>query len=346
MKRYFILFWIFLTSISLFAQLREKESVLVYYMPQTELVLDIEYEQTIHSRGRFYQYSERYLGTKDAVLSDATTYALRSVKLHTRTVADTTRRYCVSLDAKTLSQYSIRLTDKGLLESINGTDDIVATVKHQKQTDENVVQDGGTMLMPLLEEQLLAGSLGKMAESVAKQIYAIRESRLNLLSGDVEHTPADGRAMQLVLEEMEQQERLLTELFVGTRKTTVLKKQMVLIPTGQVEDEVLFRFSRHEGVLDYDNMSGEPYVLNLVAHIQEYAPADEKVKPQPASPFYHNIPGSADIVISNPQGTPLIERSVSIAQFGIALPLAADLFTKRKTQVVFDTKTGGIKHIK
>ena len=38
----------------------------------------------------------------------------------------------------------------------------------------------------------MAGSTAKMAEGAAFQIYAIRESRLSLLSGELEHLPADG----------------------------------------------------------------------------------------------------------------------------------------------------------
>ena len=44
------------------------------------------------------------------------------------------------------------------------------------------------------EELLMAGSTAKQAEVAAKQIYRIRESRMNILTGDADNLPPDGEA--------------------------------------------------------------------------------------------------------------------------------------------------------
>lgn len=343
MRRYTTILFAVLGTMMLVAQVKENESALVYYMPRTELVFEIEYEQITESKGQFYQYSERYLGTKDVVLTDGVSYALRSVEIRTRTSADTTRAYTIPLNAKTLTAYAVKLTDKGILESINA--ESVKPSKQHKQPSEKHVPRENSCMVPLLEEQMLSGSISKMAESVAKQIYAIRENRLNLLAGDVEHTPADGEAMKLVLHELDRQESLLTQLFTGTKHSVTLKKQILITPQQSVNDYVLFRFSRYDGVLEADDMAGEPYMLTIKAERQEYVSENQKSKPAP-SVIYYNMPGQAEVRLAGPDDEILAERTLPVAQFGISIPLAEELFAKRKTQVVFNTKTGMIKDIK
>ena len=57
------------------------------------------------------------------------------------------------------------------------------------------------------EELLMAGSTAKQAEVAAKQIYRIRESRLNILTGEADNLPPDGEAMKLVIQQLEEQEK-------------------------------------------------------------------------------------------------------------------------------------------
>ena len=119
--------------------------------------------------------------------------------------------------------------------------------------------------MPLLEEQFMAGSTAKMAEGAAKMIYRIRETRLNILAGDVEHAPADGDAMRLVLDQLAEQEQRLVELFVGKSEVEHLTHTFIYTPTQSIEREVICRLSQHSGVVGKDDLSGEPIYLTLKA---------------------------------------------------------------------------------
>lgn len=47
----------------------------------------------------------------------------------------------------------------------------------------------------------MAGSTARQAEVAAKQIYRIRESRLNILTGEADNLPPDGEAMKLVIQQ-------------------------------------------------------------------------------------------------------------------------------------------------
>ena len=345
MKRTLTYLLLLLTAVSTaFSQVKEGESALVYYMPLRQLVFEIDYEQVTLSRGIFYQYSERYLGSKDAVLQDEVFYRINSVNLRTRTLADTSRVYTMPLNQKTLANCAVVLNEKGIIECVNLEKTPAPKSKSVTQPKRTPSKEQPSV-MPLLEEQMLSGSISKMAETTAKQIYTIRENRLNLLAGDVEHAPADGTAMQLVLQEMNKQEAALTALFMGSRETKHLTKTIALIPYAGITDSVLFRFSKHEGVVDSDDLSGEPYTLNLTAHLKQYSSSQEADKQPAASYIYQNIPGSADITLTCGNST-LVEKTLPVPQFGIATPLAADLFAKRATQLRFDTMTGAILEIK
>ena len=59
--------------------LTEDEPVMVYYMPLTQLLLTAEYDEVVTEVGPFYQYSERYLGTKDVVTKAERLYVLKGV---------------------------------------------------------------------------------------------------------------------------------------------------------------------------------------------------------------------------------------------------------------------------
>lgn len=123
------------------------------------------------------------------------------------------------------------------------------------------------MPVALSEEVLLAGNTAKKAELVAKQIYRIREARLNLLSGDVEHMPADGRSTELILDELRYQERQLTQLFVGKKHITTMKMTFTCPMTcpmdSDVTDMTILRFSKFTGPTDKDDLSGEPLLLTV-----------------------------------------------------------------------------------
>ena len=41
------------------AQVAENESGIVYYMPYTEICIDVEYEEITLTKGPFYPYSQR-----------------------------------------------------------------------------------------------------------------------------------------------------------------------------------------------------------------------------------------------------------------------------------------------
>ena len=201
--------------------------------------------------------------------------------------------------------------------------------------------------MPLLEEQFMAGSVAKMAEGAAKQIYRIRETRLNILAGDVEHVPADGKAMELVLNELNKQEHALVALFVGTTKVTRHTHTLLYTPAESVENEVICRLSAHNGMVDKNDLSGEPIYLTLDATYRTLLPGGYVDKNTPAlSQLYYNLPGEAKMVMQF-KGKVVAESHFEVAQYGVAVPLAQELFTGNSAPIIeISAETGNILEIR
>ena len=330
---------------------RENEAAVVYYMPKTELVITIDYDVVTQTPGVFYQYAERYLGAEDIIRENNTNCQLRTVSIATESSADTNRAYKVTAQ-KGMNTQLVTLSEDGRLVGY-GIENASLQFSERSQGE---LQNGSEAaysleaksegLMPLLEEQFMAGSVAKMAEGAAKQIYRIRETRLNILAGDVEHVPADGKAMELVLNELNKQEQALVALFVGTTKVTRHTHTLLYTPAESVENEVICRLSAHNGMVDKQDLSGEPLYLSLEAKKQTLLPGVYYDKNAPVlSQIYYNLPGEAQVALSF-KGKKVAEQNVTVAQYGIAIPLVQDLFTTKPTPIIkINKETGNILSI-
>ena len=251
-------------------------------MMAQETKLTVTYEEVETVSGELYQYSARYLGTTDVITTNGTTYRLLSIT----PVPPMPPR-----------------GDK------NCPQDGKAAPRPKPQNNKEQVRIAPQL--PLSEETLLAASTAKKAESVAKQIYRIRETRMNILSGDVEHAPADGQAMRLVLDELRKQEQALTAMFVGktiTRRhtTTITLKDL----DKTVQDSVMMRFSRYAGLVDSSDLSGEPVFITVTNRTREVmAPEQPKNKKEPR--IYETVPYQRDILIRY-DNTTLYETTVNL----------------------------------
>jgi hypothetical protein len=324
---------------------QENETAVVYYMPKTELAITLSYDCVVQEPGIFYQYAQRYLGTRDIITEKSTTYHMTDMTFSTLTTADTNRAYKVNAQ-KIYDMQLLSFTEDGRLLGYNiggeAEKKIEVSTPHKiKQVDEQK-----TPLMPLLEEQFMAGSTAKMAEGAAKQIYRIRETRLNILGGDVEHVPADGKAMQLVLDELDKQEQALVALFIGTTYVSHHTHELTYLPANDSNKEILCRLSKHMGIVDKDDLSGEPIYLSLAGHHSTLKNAliEADTKAPVPSQIYYNLPGTADVVLQyqNLQFT----HSITVPQYGVAIPLAIELFnSKHKHTIRFNPETGNILYI-
>ena len=329
-------------SMSMWAQaIRDGEMAIVYYMPQTQLEIDIEYEAVILHRGIYADFAKQYLGTTEVVNDDDIWYRITAIRPRIKTVADYSRMYKVS------NEPLLTLTRKGTVLGYNLERSDVSNQKSDAQRPprpEAKPADTKVNVLPLFEEHIVGKTLEQQAHGAAKLIYRIRENRLYLIGGEVDKAPSDGKAMELALNKMDQLEQQLVELFIGRIEVVKHKKTISYTPVKSEEVDIAY-FSEQSGFTTSGN--GDPIKLSLTARRQTkgYANTESKKAPVP-SQIYYNLPGSAVYKISYLNEISA-EGDIQVAQFGVAVPLAQDLFNSKqgKMKIRFNPQTGNIESI-
>lgn len=324
------------------------DPVLVYSLPATELVFDLEIEKITEKPGVFYQYSQRYLATSRVVTEESVNFQLKSVRMTTRPVVDKALRFSVSPSLVP----GLVLTPEGLLAGVNVPAPRKVVKEHhiERRMEAPLARPEG--MIALNQEYMMAGSTAKMAEGAAYQIYTIRESRMNLLSGEMENLPADGESLKLMLQGLDRQERELTELFTGQVRKETVRHRITLVPDSSQHESLLFRLSAKRGVVANDDMGGEPYYIAIDHEaIPKKAPVVAKTKapkksktPPPVIALYTVLPVNATIEVSDGVNT-LLREQAPISHFGVLVPHYSDIFTSKTVQMEVDPATGRMLRI-
>ena len=316
--------------------LTEGSPALVYALPKTVLSFEVEIEKTVEKPGVFYLYSQRYLATDRVVLEEKTSYRVKGVRMSTSTVPDLNRRFSIVPVPNTALSHLV-VNNQGILCGVNV--DIQQEDKkmnvYPKSFDSGIIAKN---ILPLTQEYMMAGSTAKLAEGAAKQIYDIRESRLNILMGEMDQLPADGEALKLMLNGLDRQERELTELFIGSVVTETSIHQVSITPDKNQLEDVLFRLSANRGFVSKDDLSGAPYYYTISPEkIQLQAP-DPKAKPVKIG-LQTVLPAQTTVTVTDGVKT-LLENTLDIPQFGELVPLPESLFKSQKVKVQVDIETG------
>lgn len=321
--------------------LTEGEPAFIYSLPKTEFCIQLETEKVTQKPGMFYKYSERYLATTNVITEEKIGYRLKSILVKTRAIADPNRTYTFGQTKNTQNAH-ITVNSKGILCGLN-----IQFVKEPEYVPtENKLTDNTLKtnnLLPLGEEYMMAGSEAKLAEGAAKQIYRIRESRLGLLTADVERLPADGSSFTSMLDGLNKSEKELTELFVGKTSTEIQAKTIYLTPTVAVANQVLFRFSALRGLVASDDLSGAPYYITINPEKITTIPADSKARKEIAA-FYTIQPASTLITIGDGINT-VFSDQYFIPQFGVTVPVSDELLKQPKLKIQIDLQTGRLLSI-
>lgn len=193
-----------------------------------------------------------------SITEDKVFWNLDKVSVTSHGIPDKEQEYLIKF--KPGSTPFMYLNKDGLLLSIN-TEPITESIKAKTLTPTKTPSplENNNYASVLTEEMLMSGSTAKMAEVAAKQIYRIRESRLDLSTGESDQKPADGAALKLMMQQLDEQENTLMAMFMGTTETEQVVKHFTWTPTEETKNEIIFRISDLIGIVDKNNLSGAPY---------------------------------------------------------------------------------------
>lgn len=355
--KYYIGLFIILLSANLSAQTTVKMSAVkannygvAYSLPKTTIEVTVKYSKTSRKAGEFYQYAERYLSISNPILEDGISYKIDEITANAKGVVDKDNSYLVEFRSGTTAPY-VTLTKDGLICAIN--EDYVFQKIDDAEEEAITTNELPNPKSFLSEEILRAGSSVKQAELIAKQIYRLRESRTNILTGEADNMPPDGTAYKLVMEQLDTQEKALIGMFAGTEVTEsgLVKKYVITLDDKNIDNRIVFRFSSKLGVVTADNLAGAPVYLSLINKNPIEKPIltakEEKALAEKfAKGIIYNIPAKASLNITF-NGKSLIQKDIDIVQYGTQEVLVNKMFenNKKPVKVLFYPELGAIKQI-
>ncbi len=311
-----------------------KDYGVTYMLPQTQVEIAVYTTKHSYTPGEFCKYADRYLYLNNLPATAQTYWEINKIELRVAGVPDSEHVYFVKLKDKTVAPL-MELTRDGIVRSINMpySGDVPA------EPQQAVAAPSVDPRSFLTEEILAASSRAKMAELVAKEIYSIRESRNALLRGEADNMPQDGTQLQIMLENLNVQEQAMLEMFQG-KSEDVPETFTVRVTPEEVEHKLAFRFSKYLGLLDEDDLAGDPYYITISDMKTPAIPADDGKKK--VDGVAYNVPGRANVTLTcnNKQ---VARAELPVTQFGTVEYLAPVLFNKNSTtKVQFDTATGAL----
>lgn len=320
---------------------KENAPAVIYSLPKTVLKIELEVSQVTEKPGLYFNYSDRFLALKNVVTEYKTYWEISGMHVTVVGQPDKNKTFLLSSSESN----NVQLTREGLICGINypcTTHFEAPTSRSKNQSLSEFEKENANIAlysnMVLTEDQLVANSTAKMAENAAKQIYRIRDSRLSLITGENDKVPSDGESLQLMLKRMDQSEQALVELFAGKKTKMTIVKELTITPEKGMKNEVIFRFSTINGLVEKDDLSGAPIsmtVTNDKNYLQSASTSKE-------SGFFYNIPSKARIEISFGDKQ-FYDEIVPVAQFGSVQALPKKL--GKKAKIKYEAQTGAILSI-
>ena len=321
---------------------------LIYALPVTTLDVTVEAERTVRTPGEFFRYAKKYLGI-DPITEKSDTWAIKSVIVTPRGVADENERYLVQFKSGSTPFMVLDKNDFPL--TVNDEDFTLPAAPElpkSRKAEPTILQTAAAS-QAVTEDMLRSTSSAKRAELAAAKIYELRQSRNDIISGNADQMPSDGAAMKLALDNIDRQEAALTAMFIGTEQTSTTVRTYPVVPGDtQSQRVVAARVSVTEGPVDVDNLSGMPVYLDITVTERGTLPRNEKgeEKKFPKGGLAYRIPGAANVK-ALVGGQTVWSGNVEIAQYGIVFGLDPSIFSDKKAPayVIFDSTTGAIKEL-
>ncbi len=323
---------------------------LIYKLPTTVVDVTIEAEKTIRKPGEFFRYAKKYLGA-DPITEPSVSYKLKSAMLNARGIADNEESYLVQFKSGSTPFMIINEASFPLAVNSESLRETASPLLPVARKADPTILETPAASQAITAEMLQSQSSAKKAELAAARIFELRQSRSEIISGTADNMPSDGQAMQLALDNLAAQEAALTAMFLGTtQKSTEVRTFAVTLPETEEDSwqTVVARLSAINGIVDADDLTGDPITMRITVTSRGQLPKNEKGEEKrfPKGGLAYRIPGTADIAIDF-AGRQLTEKTIDVAQYGVVFGLDPNIFTDKKAPayVIFNPVTGAIVEV-
>ena len=340
-----------LVSSAAFAQKKgeDPQSYITYSLPMTTITLEVEAVQEKFYAGPYAKYAEKYLGIKPRQ-KDETLFQLTEVKMTPYVEADQSRRYSMNVPAGRIDNTFMKLAAGGFISfsDANFGDESIWRFTTRTEGDfsskgvtSNLSTESTTLYrnqkkesaydkVSVQQNMVVEKTPEKRAAETADMILKIRQQRLQIVTGDTDATYS-GEAMGAAIAELTRLEQEYMTLFVGYSEYQTQVMKFEIVPDAQRESQmyIAFRLSDAAGLVNPDNMSGRPVIMEIVP--QEFAEPevtstyDEKKKPQVEA--YYRIPSMCTVRLMD-SGNVLMQTRLPIYQLGRESSLPVNVILK------------------
>ncbi|NLX67596.1 MAG: DUF4831 family protein [Bacteroidales bacterium] len=328
--------------------IKENDYGVIYSLPKTSFEVTLLVKKTTYRKGEFYPYAQRYLGIENPVTEDRIVYTLEETFVVNKGIPDKHNSFMVLFRPKSVEPF-VHLREDGVIMSINADPEAAAI------EELNIPQGTATAVNPrnyLSQETLMAGSTARQAELVARQIFGLRSSRTDILTGEADNMPPDGNAYKVVMDEITLQEKALTEFFAGSEREEYFTSSYTIVPDKKdIDRRVIARFSEKLGPVDADNLAGEPIYLSLAnktpkVEMQLSERDLKRLEDKLSTGIVYNVPGKATLTIEF-KNRSLVDKEVDVVQYGTQDLLVRKMFDnlKQPIKVYFYPELGAIKQV-
>jgi len=259
----------------------------VYVLPRTVVRVSMEITRHTERQGPFHEYREQFLNISEGLDADRVWWNISNLQIETRQEIDPQQYYVVEPGTYMESDY-LALSRSGLVltaeEGVAGELGTIHPVPRKTETPlffpgQAIVPprdvtlewsytieetDSGFVRVPFSYEKVRYRDKEEMALEAADFIIRIRERRADLLDGMAEEYP-DGKALELLLEEMDRAEKEYLALFTGKiLKETFTVEYDVIPTTASIQTAtILCWFSEEKGLVNENEPGGIPVALDI-----------------------------------------------------------------------------------
>lgn len=330
---------------------KANDYALAYNLPRTMLQVILEAELTVKKPGEFYRYAPKYLNVSNPITKESHSVRLLSASIGSHGIPDPEEAYAVQF--KSGYPVYVSINADGIPEGINTeekADFDIVTFPEEIEAKPTPLETPAAKQV-ISEEMLQSQSTAKRAELAAQAIFAIRQTRSDLITGQADNMPPDGKSLQLMLDNLQSQEDALTAMFLGTTSVSTQVESFTVNPDLLVDNDQgripVARLSAVEGIVGNDDLSGSPVYLDLSVVSRGEYPVNEKGQTLtfPKNGIPYRIPGQLKATVLY-DGDIYATRTLPASQLGITYGLAPNSFTDKKAPIyiIYDTTTGGIRH--
>lgn len=306
----------------------------VYSLPQTSIVLKVDYAVKTFTAGPYAKYAQKYLGVSPKSVNSQDCEILK-IEMLPCVEADLNSRVAINLNSlKGASANFLAMCAQGLImssdsytnaptnfrfniatnpfangEPVSTLDNVTTTIyKSVKNSDGELEQ------VPIQQTQIVEKNIDKRAEETAALIFKLRQKRIDIVTGETDATYS-GEAMGAALAEIARLEEEYLSMFLGKTIVTNLSQSFDIVPDRDESKLIYIAFRvADNGLVPASNVGGRPIVVELAPEKMASLPS-ENAASSSKNRIYFRVPRTVNVKIKDGQKV-LLQSRMPIYQLG------------------------------